>query len=311
MVLKVDDPTDPLDNLSAEERAAIEDEPDLAHDDDALAADDAGDAAGDAADPGEQAAADAGDGKPADKPKEDAAAVPPDDDDDDDTFVPDYRADPKRIEDLTAQITAVSEQSEALRKQLAEGEISTTEFLEAKEALDDQRIDAKAELKALTRATEMSQAAQEQLWESQQRRFFAAEENQIFRDDKDPVMFAALNRQVVLIANENPQKSGAAVLREAAALVRARFDPAAKPADKSRQAAAERSRRQAESQAALPKTLTEMPQASDADPDLGADPYADIDEMLGSDDPLVQLEAERRIARLSDADQARFGTVRH
>ena len=244
-------------------------------------------------------------------------------DDDDDDFVPDFRGDPKRMEAIDGRLKEISDEATGLRTQMGDGDLNTQDYLEAKEKLDDERIDLKAEQRELQHGAEMTDRMMQQRWDHQQKRFFEREENAIFRQDNDPMVFEALNAQVKLIATEHPTQSGAAILRDAAGKVRERFnlhadgvkkatdDTDAKDGDAAakRKAAADRAKAQADKQTNAPKTVADVPAAAEADEDIADDEFAELDRMLGDPDPGVAMEAEMRIARLPADAQRRFGMV--
>ena len=323
MVKKVENPADIAGALSEEEIEAlkdageIEDDRQAAADGDAAAVQALADA--DADDAADKAAADeaaakaAADAKAADTAKDatkdaDKAA----DDDDDDQFLPDFRPDPKRVEAVDQRLTAIETERTALRKQLSDGDIDRDEYDAANEKLADERVDLKAEQMAAQRAVEMTKDQAQQLWDRQQAQFFGRAENEIFREDKDPVMWAALNTAVTMIAKKSDaSRSGASVLKEAAAEVRKRFGvpaDAVDPDEAKRKAAAARAKQQAEAQGKVPLTLDRMPSAAETDEGLNGDEFDDLDAMLG--DPDRMMEAEMRIARMSPAEQARFAQSR-
>ena len=244
-------------------------------------------------------------------------------DDDDDDFVPDFRGDPKRMEAIDGRLKEISDEATGLRTQMGDGDLNTQDYLEAKEKLDDERIDLKAEQRELQHGAEMTDRMMQQRWDHQQKRFFEREENAIFRQDNDPMVFEALNAQVKLIATEHPTQSGAAILRDAAGKVRERFnlhadgvkkaadDTDAKDGDAAakRKAAADRAKAQADKQTNAPKTVADVPAAAEADEDIADDEFAELDRMLGDPDPGVAMEAEMRIARMPQDAQRRFGMV--
>lgn len=298
--------------LSDEERAALVEAGELEGeaDEDAAGDDDGGadDTAGDETVVKDPAKAEAA-------PVVDAQA------DDDDDFVPDLTGDPKRIEAIDARLTEIAAAAAEAKRLFSEGEKNMEEYLDEKEKLDEEKADLRADKREIERGTELTAKMSAQKWEHQQVQFFANDENAIFRQDKDPVMFEALSAQVRLLGKQyldaGANKSGAAILREAADKVRERFgmvtgkgqdstDAKAAAAAAKKAAAAARSKKQADAQKGVPLTVVDLPSAGD--PDVEADgEFAELDAMLG--DPDRMMEAEMMLSRMSPEQQLRFAKL--
>lgn len=253
-----------------------------------------------------------GDGKGADAGAAnggDGAAADVDDDGAGETFQATYRA--TLPDDFDAQVQANKDATKALTDAFKAGDIEVDEYEAKREELTAKRDELTAlRIKSEISAETSAQAA-EQRWAWECERFYEQPENEIY---KNPIRLAAHDAAVRnLVSDEalkaHPERakwSGAKILREADAMVRAEMggSTATQPkpetdAEKARKAVAEANAKRRPDLKAVPKTLAGLPAAENTDAGDGGDEFADIDKLQG-------IEYENAIARLSPAALERY-----
>ena len=299
---KVDDEDDPLGLLKADEDDEEEEDPPES-DAEAVAA-------------AALEAIEKGDAKPkADDPVTEPVVLVADDDDD--FFVPTYRADPARMAVVTTRLTEIDTERAKLRKEFGEGDLDQDVYLEQSDKLTDERTDLVAEKMAAEKRESDTLAELEDRWQRDQKKFWKRPENDVFNEDKDPVMYRTLKSQYEVTRaayeKEGVEKNPIKILAEAANTLRTKFGLAPKPAvtvDPKRAAATARAKQQADEQKKVPKSLAGVPAAKADDDDVAPGRFDDLDKMLGSDDPEQQYQAERIIANMKFEDRRAYENMR-
>ena len=240
-------------------------------------------------------------------------------DDDDDFFVPSYRPDPARMAVVTTRLTEIDAERAQLRKEFGEGDLDQDVYLEKSDKLTDERTDLVAEKMAAEKRESDTLAELEDRWQRDQKKFWNRPENEVFDEDKDPVMYRTLKSQyeVTRAAYEKAgiEKNPIKILAEAANTLRTKFGLAGAPkpeatVDPKRAAATARAKQQADEQKKVPKSLAGVPAAKADDDDVAPGRFDDLDKMLGSDDPEQQYQAERIIANMKTEDRRAYETMR-
>lgn len=287
-----------LDQLSPEERAALE-EDDLSEDDRAAVAKIAGEDGDDDGDDGDDDddADDAGDdAAAAAKPAavvEDAGAD--DEDDAPPAFKPQFKVDLPA--DLDDQLAALNAKEADLAAKMKEGEIELAEFLEQQKGIA--REVAKLESKRDQAATfeEMNRQTAEQEWAWNVAKFKRQVKKTDGIDyDGDPEKMADFDTFVKAIASkkENEDKDFQFFLTEAHKRVKALYGIAGAPAPKPK--AGDKTSRKPPLEG-LPATLAQVP---------GGDGPGDVDGEFADLDKLEGLEYETALAAMTKAQRERY-----
>jgi hypothetical protein len=300
---------DELEGLSEEERAAI-----LGDDDtDALEEiagesddDDGEDGEGEDGDDGEgnaDAAAAAGDeaaieAAPASSAAaaSAAASATPDADlvpEPDDTVIPFLPV--KDVSTERERITALSAERKSLREKYANADITIEELLEKSDALNDETAELKAIIKQSEAAAHANEEAGKNSWQRAQDNFFTSHAE--YRDN--PVLWGALNQQVIMLGNDQKcaKWTGNQIMAEAHKQVSRHMRVADAPTKTQDDKPKVRKPAKPDLKV-VPKTLAQVPAAAGDDPGQG-DEFAPLDKLDG-------MELETALAKLSPEQERRY-----
>lgn len=205
-------------------------------------------------------------------------------------FSPEFRA--AVPEGLDDRLTALDAEKVGLVTKFQDGEIDMAGFMSESSRLDNERMQLVVARENAKFADNQNKSQREQRWEWEQERFFGNEKNATTY--KDPVMVAALDSQVKILANDaaNNRRPASWFLEEADRLVRARFSAPVeqKPAPKTP------GNRQPDL-SVVPKTLSNLPAADLSETDSGE--FAYLEKLDG-----IALEAALR--KLSPEQEQRY-----
>lgn len=295
-----------LEGLSDEERAALEDD----DGDSEILGKIAGDTGDDEDNDGEDSADDAqdigagsGDAAAASAAKDDAAGDDSADDGKDGSandagssdrpaeFSPEFRA--AVPEGLDDRLTALDAEKAGLVTKFQDGEIDMAGFMSETSRLDNERMQLVVARENAKFADNQNKSQREQRWEWEQERFFGSEKNATAY--KDPVMVAALDSQVKILANDaaNNRRPASWFLEEADRLVRARFNVAGEQKPNTPKTPGNRQ----PDLSVVPKTLSNLPAADLSETDSGE--FAYLEKLDG-----IALEAALR--KLSPEQEQRY-----
>lgn len=288
---------DDLAGLSDEERAALAEDDGEAEILQGIAGDDeAGDQEGDddSADD-EGAGADSGDASGA----EDASQAAGADDSGEagesavqDEFRPLFKAE---IPDgMADKLAILGERSTELMQKFKDGVIELPEFMEQKEAIDQERLQLRLAEEQSRWAQQQNDSSQAQRWQWEQERFFGQEKAKVY---DDPILFAALNASVIKLRQDpgNEKRLGW-LLEEADRQVRERFRMASEP----EQNLPAKTKPRQPDLTKVPKTLATLPAAEI--PDSGTEEFSHLDK-LAETDPMAY---ERALAKLTPEQETRY-----
>lgn len=201
-------------------------------------------------------------------------------------FQPQYKV--EAPEDLSEQLSSVTDKMNELDEQLEDGDIDLTDYRRQMREYSSQReelitLRTKAEI-----ANDMSQQSAQQRWEWEQDMFMGEASSAIY---KNRAMHAALNETVKEVANEKGwnDKSGLDVLRESDRRVKEMMGVKSSPKLKVVEPM---------SKPDIPKTLRDIPAAEGNE---SGDEFAALDKLDG-------MELESALARLSDEQRDRYLT---
>jgi hypothetical protein len=208
-------------------------------------------------------------------------------------------------DDKAAQtLTDLDKQLDALDVKLADGEIDAAEYTAQTRRINDQRIDIKALQAAEKARIQTIRETSARAWQDEQDHFFRRPENAIFDQEKNPVLFDALDAQIRRITAK-PENAGM-LLRDVLATARAdvlkafgQAEPAAKEKpenDKGKVSDQQKPAKNPTKQPDLPQTLGGVPAA--ADNGTGGE-FDHLDNLAG-------MDLDRAIAKLSPEQQERY-----
>lgn len=139
-------------------------------------------------------------------------------------FAHTYQVEDGAVEGIVAQLGGIKDRVKDLRTQRDEGEIDQSDYDIQFDELNDEKIELVAEKSTIESKIEANSEIQDQLWEHDQKTFFAMKDYKAFHTDD--VLYGALNASVVAVAKEegNENLSGMQILMQAAEKVTARFN---------------------------------------------------------------------------------------
>lgn len=201
------------------------------------------------------------------------------------------------VPDYATKMTELKSQLTEATKKYADGDLSQEDFLARQEAINEQRAELRQQHDRAVMAQTINEQTSQQLWSAHQREFFDQEASKALYGDQ--VMYAALNAAVINLAAkpENAGRSGAWMLKEADRMVRARFQPAAKPAEDPSKPKGDKPKDRKPDLSQVPTTLAQLPAAAAAE--TGTDEFAHLDNLSG-------IELENALARLTPDQEARY-----
>lgn len=297
-----------LEGLSDEERAALEDDDGDSEILGKIAGDDEDNDDEDSADDVQDIGAGSGDAPAAAASSESGNAA--DDDSSDDgkggsandagssdrtaEFSPEFRA--AVPEGLDDRLTALDVEKAGLVTKFQDGEIDMAGFMSESSRLDNERMQLVVARENAKFAENQNKSQREQRWDWEQERFFGVEKNATTY--KDPVMVAALDSQVKILANDaaNNRRPASWFLEEADRLVRARFNVAGEQKPNTPKTPNTPGNRQPDL-SVVPKTLSNLPAADLSETDGGE--FAYLEKLDG-----IALEAALR--KLSPEQEQRY-----
>lgn len=143
-------------------------------------------------------------------------------------FTPKFTAD--MPEGAADRLLEIQTEKDGLVQQFNDGEIDMPALMAGMSRLDDERVTLVVAQENAKFAEHQNASLRKQRWEWEQERFFGNDKNAATY--ADPVMVAALDSQVKILANDkaNASRKASWFLEEADRLVRARFTGAATPA---------------------------------------------------------------------------------
>jgi len=203
-------------------------------------------------------------------------------------FVPQFDAStPEGIED---QLAALDEQESSLDAKFEDGELDTRGLSKAMREISSKRTELLIEQKQADWAKKQNDSQREQRWKWEQEHFFGNKKNAATYND--PVMVAALDSQVKILANdpENANRPASWFLEEADSLVRARFSVPAAPTLKAVDTPARK----------VPPTVRTIGDIPAAAPNPTGDDRAEKIGMLEGE------ELERYVSRMSADDRKKL-----
>jgi len=300
---------DPVEGLSEEERAALNDAPDeeeveglkaLADEPEETTEDEEGDEEKDeAASSEEEETGEDGAGEDAGEEGDDGKDdTPPLAAEQQSAFLPTFEVNMERHKEIVEEMEQIQSRREELRAKREEGELDDTEYDKQFEQLLDRRAELVAEKTRIEEQAQANEQWAEQLWRHDQQLFFEREENRRFVDNA--VLRGALDAAVREIASqeENANKSGLWILDEARRQVLAAMGVNEAPRDEKKAKPAEK--KEPPRPKTGPKTLADMP--ADEGNEAGDDEFAELDRLDG-------IELEMAITRLSPEQQLRYARV--
>lgn len=207
-------------------------------------------------------------------------------------FQPEFRA--QIPEGLADKITALDTRTTELLQKFKDGEIELPEFMAQKSEIDGERLQLTLAQKQAEWAQSQNEDARAQRWKWEQERFFVQDKAGIY---KDPIMLAALDASVKLLAADKAHASKPAsfFLEEADRQIRQRFNIAgsAKVDDKAK----DTKQRREPDVSKLPKTLANLPAADIAE--TGSDEFAYLEKLDG-------IALEQALRKLTPEQEARY-----
>lgn len=143
-------------------------------------------------------------------------------------FTPKFTAD--MPEGAADRLLEIQTEKDSLVERFNDGEIDMPALMAGMSRLDDERVTLVVAQENAKFAERQNDSQRKQRWEWEQERFFGNDKNAATY--ADPVMVAALDSQVKILANDkaNSSRKASWFLEEADRLVRARFTGAATPA---------------------------------------------------------------------------------
>ena len=143
-------------------------------------------------------------------------------------FTPKFTAD--MPEGAADRLLEIQTEKDSLVERFNDGEIDMPALMAGMSRLDDERVTLVVAQENAKFAEHQNASLRTQRWEWEQERFFGNDKNAATY--ADPVMVAALDSQVKILANDpaNSSRKASWFLEEADRLVRARFTGAATPA---------------------------------------------------------------------------------
>lgn len=143
-------------------------------------------------------------------------------------FTPKFTAD--MPEGAADRLLEIQTEKDSLVERFNDGEIDMPSLMAGMSRLDDERVTLVVAQENAKFAEHQNASLRTQRWEWEQERFFGNDKNAATY--ADPVMVAALDSQVKILANDkaNASRKASWFLEEADRLVRARFTGAATPA---------------------------------------------------------------------------------
>jgi hypothetical protein len=143
-------------------------------------------------------------------------------------FTPKFTAD--MPEGAADRLLEIQTEKDSLVERFNDGEIDMPALMAGMSRLDDERVTLVVAQENAKFAEHQNASLRTQRWEWEQERFFGNDKNAATY--ADPVMVAALDSQVKILANDkaNASRKASWFLEEADRLVRARFTGAATPA---------------------------------------------------------------------------------
>lgn len=208
-------------------------------------------------------------------------------------------------EDYEGRMKALDERSDVVLKKFEDGEISSQDMMKETRAIERERTELIVHQANAIASVAMTEKAAKNRWDVEQEIFFEAHKEY----NEDHILRSALNAAVVSIARapENGNRTGTWVLEQAHKEIQKRFasqtqSPKTEAAPAGTPPAATDAVRKTEAGRrpdlkAVPKTLSNLPPAGDAE--TGSSEFANLDGLEG-------LDFENALAKLSPDQQARY-----